>query len=117
MINGVHLINFANHRDTRLFFPRLAALVGENGAGKTTRMRAVQEASRLMQQQQTAGELLPEPPSVPIRSQFLRIGTRDMSIGLSGPGTRKGQSGQWGIRAESDMRTSAGKSTARLSGM
>lgn len=42
MLNGVHLVDFGNHRNTRLTFGRMTALVGQNGAGKTTVMRAIQ---------------------------------------------------------------------------
>lgn len=41
MINGVHLLNFGNHRDTRMAFGRFNALVGQNGAGKSTVFRAL----------------------------------------------------------------------------
>jgi predicted ATPase len=43
MLNGIHLVDFGNHRNTRLTFGRMTALVGQNGAGKTTVMRAIEE--------------------------------------------------------------------------
>lgn len=43
MLNGVHLVDFGNHRNTRLTFGPMTALVGQNGSGKTTVMRAIQE--------------------------------------------------------------------------
>ncbi len=43
MLNGVHLVDFGNHRNTRMTFGRMTALVGQNGSGKTTVMRAIQE--------------------------------------------------------------------------
>lgn len=41
MLNGVHLVNFGNHRDTRMEFGPFNALVGQNGAGKSTIFRAI----------------------------------------------------------------------------
>ncbi len=45
MLNGIHLVDFGNHQDTRLTFGRMTALVGQNGAGKTGVLRAVQGIS------------------------------------------------------------------------
>lgn len=42
MLNGVHLVNFGNHRDTKIYFGPITALVGANGSGKTTVMRALE---------------------------------------------------------------------------
>lgn len=47
MLNGIHLVDFGNHRDTRLTFGPMTALVGQNGSGKTTVMRAIQEIARI----------------------------------------------------------------------
>jgi len=55
----------------------------------------------LAQQPTVSGELLPVAPSVTIRPELLRIGSREMTIGLSGPGMRKGQPGQWGLAGHS----------------
>jgi len=41
MLNGIHLVDFGNHRNTRLTFGPMTALVGQNGSGKTTVMRAI----------------------------------------------------------------------------
>jgi len=41
LLNGIHLVDFGNHRDTRLTFGRMTALVGQNGAGKTNVMKAI----------------------------------------------------------------------------
>jgi len=43
MLNGIHIVDFGNHRDTELRFGRFTALVGQNGAGKTNVMRAIME--------------------------------------------------------------------------
>lgn len=45
MLNGTHLVDFGNHRNTRLTFGRMTALVGQNGSGKTTVMRALREVA------------------------------------------------------------------------
>jgi len=45
MLNGIHLVDFGNHRNTRLTFGPMTALVGQNGSGKTTVMRGVGDAS------------------------------------------------------------------------
>src|SRR5437016_4434232 len=100
MVHGLHLRNFANHRNTRLCFPRLAALVGENGAGKTKTMLAIQQVGQLVKQQQPKGELLVEATPYKIPQEFLRVGTKEMSIGVSGPGGGDDLPGQWGLRAE-----------------
>ncbi|MDB6170825.1 MAG: hypothetical protein JWL59_136 [Chthoniobacteraceae bacterium] len=50
MLNGIHLIDFGNHRNSILTFGRMTALVGQNGAGKTTVMRAIQEIAFLATQ-------------------------------------------------------------------
>jgi predicted ATPase len=52
MLNGVHLVDFGNHRDTRLTFGPITALVGQNGSGKTTVMRAIQEVGRAMSERE-----------------------------------------------------------------
>ena len=49
MLNGIHLVDFGNHRNTRLTFGPMTALVGQNGSGKTTVMRAVGELKRAAQ--------------------------------------------------------------------
>lgn len=42
MLNAVQLIDFCNHRKTRLTLGRMTALVGQNGSGKTSVMRALE---------------------------------------------------------------------------
>ena len=46
MLNGIHIVDFGNHRDTELRFGAFTALVGQNGAGKTNVMRAIMELSK-----------------------------------------------------------------------
>jgi len=47
MLNGIHIVDFGNHRNTRLTFGPMTALVGKNGSGKTTVMRAIGEVARI----------------------------------------------------------------------
>ena len=51
MLNGIHIVDFGNHRDTELRFGKFTALVGQNGAGKTNVMRAIRALSN------TAGKI------------------------------------------------------------
>ena len=46
MLNGIHIVDFGNHRDTRLTFGPMTALVGRNGSGKTTVMKAIREVGQ-----------------------------------------------------------------------
>jgi hypothetical protein len=46
MLNGIHIVDFGNHRNTRLTFGPMTALVGKNGSGKTTVMRAIGEVGQ-----------------------------------------------------------------------
>ena len=63
MLNGIHLVDFGNHRNTRLTFGPMTALVSQNGSGKTTVMRAVLEIHRLCQhpsQVEDIGDAFPQ---------------------------------------------------------
>jgi predicted ATPase len=46
MLNGIHIVDFGNHRNTCLTFGPMTALVGKNGSGKTMVMHAIGEAGR-----------------------------------------------------------------------
>ena len=52
MLNGIHLADYGNHRDTRVTFGRMTALVGQNGAGKTSLLRAVMEVDKALSRQE-----------------------------------------------------------------
>lgn len=47
MIHGLQLINIGCHTDTKLTFGKLTAIVGQNGTGKTTVLKAVEQAEKL----------------------------------------------------------------------
>jgi predicted ATPase len=47
MLNGIHIVDFGNHRNTRLTFGPMTALVGKNGSGKTTVMRAIGKMEKM----------------------------------------------------------------------
>lgn len=40
MLDGIHIVDFGNHRDTELRFGTFTAPVVQNGAGKTNLIRA-----------------------------------------------------------------------------
>src|SRR6266446_2039947 len=67
MLNAVQLIDFCNHKKTRLNFGRMTALVGQNGSGKTSVMRAL--------------ELLQEPNGVNERVDNLMLKGRNTRQG------------------------------------
>ena len=84
MINGVHLLNFGNHRDTRMAFGRFNALVGQNGAGKSTVFRALL-AYRDAENPLPVSEDLLKPSVRRWPSWYLRAGSRQavVSVGQS----------------------------------
>ncbi len=84
MINGVHLLNFGNHRDTRMAFGRFNALVGQNGAGKSTVFRALL-AYRDAQFPLPVPDDLLKPSARTWPSWYLRSGSRQavVSVGQS----------------------------------
>jgi predicted ATPase len=105
MIHGIRLVNFGNHRDSRLEFGAITALVGRNGSGKTTVLRAVREMARI------AGALRPKlnlnfdlgdsdkaPLSLP--QKYVRKGEVDVGLSTSGPGIKEDSSGTWGLAIE-----------------
>ncbi|HEV7404211.1 MAG TPA: AAA family ATPase [Chthoniobacteraceae bacterium] len=79
MLNGVHLVDFGNHRNTRVTFGRMTALVGQNGSGKTTVMRAIQQLA-------LAVDAVPRTPGS--TSAFKRRGGEKvrLSVSWSNPG-------------------------------
>src|SRR5687767_5531458 len=88
MLNGVHLVDFGNHRNTRLTFGRMTALVGQNGAGKTTLMRAIEEVFRAGRAGQQ-WEGLPER----FRRNYVAVPT----VSAAWDGTLINQQGTWGV--------------------
>lgn len=92
MLNGIHLVNFCNHRDTRLTFGRMTALVGQNGAGKTNAMRAVLEIAK-----RYADEDI-RPTDV---SKVLRSGSKEWILETSWPGPLNKKLGCWAERIDS----------------
>ncbi len=114
MIHGLHLVNFANHRNTKLFFPRLTALVGENGAGKSNTLRALQEVSRLAENNTLIDEPFSQGVPTLIRRELCRVGSETMTIGLSGKPNLLGKPGQWGLLATASPKQIASKAGVDL---
>ncbi len=92
MLNGIHLVDYGNHRDTRLTFGRMTALVGQNGAGKTNAMRAVLE----MAKRHTDEDIRPADVS-----KMLRSGSKEWILETSWPGPLNKKSGSWAERVNS----------------
>ena len=70
MLNSVQLIDFCNHKKTRLSFGPMTALVGRNGSGKTSVMRALELV-------QTSGGVSPKAGT---KSQYERVGGKEAII-------------------------------------
>src|ERR1700731_1231495 len=77
MLNGIRLINFGNHRDTKIVFGSMTALVGQNGSGKTTVMRALKEIGKAVEK--TGDE---------IDQTFVRFGQSKATLTTSWPTTK-----------------------------
>ena len=107
MIHGVHLLNFGNHRDSRLEFGSITALVGRNGSGKTTVLRAIRELARIAAPSPVrfAGELFHQgSKQLGVGSQELlleNVRTGENLVGLSTSG--EGRPGTWGLSIEGEV--------------
>lgn len=53
MIHGLQLVNIGCHTDTRLTFGPLTAIVGQNGTGKTTVLKALEKMTRILGRERT----------------------------------------------------------------
>jgi recombinational DNA repair ATPase RecF len=105
MLNGIHLVNFGNHRDTRLTFSGLAELVGQNGSGKTNIMRAVAEIGRFWGDgAEKRGANI---------TAFTRRGAEVAFLTASFPGVRESREGDWGLADWDFWRCSVDMATAR----
>ena len=91
MLNGIHLVDFGNHRNTRLTFGPMTALVGQNGSGKTTVMRAIEEVYRVMNDPENADG---------IRDELHRYRGDEAIVCAAWGGAIGGQGGAWGLIAE-----------------
>jgi predicted ATPase len=107
MVQGIRLVNFANHKNTRLTFRRLTALVGQNGAGKTNVMRAIQELSKVVRNEVADANV--DEQHARFSSGLGRRGTDYIEVVAAGDGTRDGRNGSWGValNAKTDRTTSA----------
>jgi len=108
MIHGIRLLNFGNHGDSRFEFGAMSALVGRNGAGKTTVLRAISELARVA----TPARAPLESPGLPFSKQeitfpkhFIRIGGTEVGLSASGPGTKDNKTGTWGLAVEGQCDT------------
>jgi predicted ATPase len=91
MLNGIHLVDFGNHRNTRLTFGPMTALVGQNGSGKTTVMRAVGQVHGICQ----------EPgKDIEIEDAFHRLGGDEPLLVAAWTGRLGANKGLWGLIAE-----------------
>ena len=90
MLNGIHLVDFGNHRNTRLTFGRMTALVGQNGSGKTTVMRAIGEIHRICQHPSGDED---------IEHAFHRLAGDEPLLAAAWRGLLGGEPGFWGLIA------------------
>lgn len=107
MLNGIHLVDFGNHRDTRLTFGRMTALVGQNGAGKTGVLRGVLNAHHMLLDS-FAGFLgvKDKAASYQPNQRFVRKGAKKFILSTSWQDTLrsapdKSARGYWGLRFDS----------------
>lgn len=94
----------------------ITALVGRNGAGKTTVLRAIRELSRLASPRRKLRDApeeleLGEHRHPAIKRQYVRIGETAVGLSASGPGTNPNggsEMGQWGFYFDGDTKTLIG---------
>ncbi len=111
MIHGIRLVNFGNHRDLRLEFNAMTALVGRNGAGKTTVLRGIRELARSLEPTPPPVDLLP-PVEFTIPTSFIR--SEETNFGLSISGTNDAASA-WGYALEGNSIKKEGSRTVTKS--
>jgi predicted ATPase len=105
MLNGIHIVDFGNHRDTELRFGAFTALVGQNGAGKTNVMRAIMALSAKFHGDESATLEF---------TKLKRVGTQKPRLATGWAGRFNSETGDWGF--EMDNREASRCWRTRVSG-